>query len=262
MRVIWGSRELESFLAKAAEVNPNYPVTVSKFIEDAKEVEVDGVSDGETTVIGAIMEHVEKAGRPLGRRDNDHPHDHDKRGGEGRRYATTRRAIARELGVKGPFNVQFLVHQGRRPGDRVQPARLEVAAVRLQGDGGQPHQSWPRPSSWAGSSRAWRTSRSRSSSRSRRRSSPSCRWRAPSPTVGVEMRSTGEVACFGDTLAEAMSRALIASGLKIPPRGETGIILADEKSDLGEAKALSRSSRRQGSGFVTTQSLAAALGRA
>ena len=62
MRVIWGSRELESFLVKAAEVNPNYPVTISKFFEDAKEIEVDGVSDGETTVIGAIMEHVQKAG--------------------------------------------------------------------------------------------------------------------------------------------------------------------------------------------------------
>jgi carbamoyl-phosphate synthase large subunit len=57
------------------------------------------------------------------------------------------------------------------------------------------------------------------------------------PTVGVEMRSTGEVACFGKTLSEAMSRALIASGLKIPSKGEAGIILADEKSDLGEAKA-------------------------
>ena len=62
MRVIWGSRELDTFLVKAAEVNPNYPVTVSKFLEDAREVEVDAISDGETTVIGAIMEHVENAG--------------------------------------------------------------------------------------------------------------------------------------------------------------------------------------------------------
>ena len=62
MRVIWGSRELETFLVRASEVNPNYPVTVSKFIEDAREVEVDGISDGETVVIGAIIEHIENAG--------------------------------------------------------------------------------------------------------------------------------------------------------------------------------------------------------
>jgi carbamoyl-phosphate synthase large subunit len=80
------------------------------------------------------------------------------------------------------------------------------------------------------------------------------------PTIGVEMRSTGEVACFGDTLAEAMSRALIASGLKIPSKGETGIILADEKSELGEAKALVEGFREAGIDFVTTESLAPVLG--
>jgi carbamoyl-phosphate synthase large subunit len=80
------------------------------------------------------------------------------------------------------------------------------------------------------------------------------------PMVGVEMRSTGEVACFGATLAEAMSRALIAAGLKIPSRGETGIILADEKSDLGEAKALLEEFRKAGIEFVTTASLAPFLG--
>ncbi|MDA4118922.1 MAG: hypothetical protein OK455_11345, partial [Thaumarchaeota archaeon] len=58
------------------------------------------------------------------------------------------------------------------------------------------------------------------------------------PTIGVEMRSTGEVACFGATLAEAMSRALIAAGLKIPSRGDNGIVLADELSDLTKAASL------------------------
>jgi carbamoyl-phosphate synthase large subunit len=80
------------------------------------------------------------------------------------------------------------------------------------------------------------------------------------PMVGVEMRSTGEVACFGKTLAEAMSRALIAAGLKIPSKGETGIILADEKSDLDEAKALLEEFKKAGIDFVTTESLAPYLG--
>ncbi len=79
------------------------------------------------------------------------------------------------------------------------------------------------------------------------------------PTVGVEMRSTGEVACFGDTLPEAMSRALIAAGLKIPQKGETGIILADEKSDLTRMGILVKGFGEAGIGFVSTQSIATAL---
>ena len=57
-----------------------------------------------------------------------------------------------------------------------------------------------------------------------------------------------------------MSRALVAAGLKIPSKGETGIILADEKSDLGEAKALLEEFKEAGIGFVTISSLTPFLG--
>ena len=114
MRVIWGSRELESFLAKAAEVNPNYPVTISKFIEDAKEVEVDGISDGETTVIGAIMEHVQKAGVHSGDAIMTIPTvtvSEAAKTEDARLHAGPSR---RSSASKGPFNIQYLVRQGRR----------------------------------------------------------------------------------------------------------------------------------------------------
>ncbi|MDA4118008.1 MAG: carbamoyl-phosphate synthase (glutamine-hydrolyzing) large subunit, partial [Thaumarchaeota archaeon] len=107
MRVIWGSRDLEGFLAKAAEVNPNYPVTISKFVEDAKEVEVDGVSDGETTVIGAIIEHVQNAGVHSGDAIMTIPTVSISEVAKGKIRENTR-AIAKELNVKGPFNIQFL----------------------------------------------------------------------------------------------------------------------------------------------------------
>ncbi len=140
MRVIWGSRELESFLVKAAEVNPNYPVTISKFIEDAKEVEVDGVSDGETTVIGAIMEHVQKAGVHSGDAIMTIPTVTISQVAKSKIRDYTR-AIAKELGVKGPFNIQYLCVKDDVRGDRVQPPRLEVAPLRLQGHGREPDQA-------------------------------------------------------------------------------------------------------------------------
>ena len=62
MRVIWTEKDLVTFLKNAAEVSPDYPVVISKFIQNAKEAEVDAVSDGKNVLIGAIIEHVEKAG--------------------------------------------------------------------------------------------------------------------------------------------------------------------------------------------------------
>ena len=62
MRVAYNEVSLENFLNLAAKVSRDHPVVISKFITQAKEVEVDGVSDGENVFIGAIMEHVENAG--------------------------------------------------------------------------------------------------------------------------------------------------------------------------------------------------------
>src|SRR4030042_3671943 len=62
MRVAYDETSLENFLKLAAKVSRDQPVVISKFIEGAKEVEADGVSDGETCLIGAIIEHIENAG--------------------------------------------------------------------------------------------------------------------------------------------------------------------------------------------------------
>lgn len=260
MRVIWGSRELESFLAKAAEVNPNYPVTISKFLEDAKEVEVDGVSDGETTVIGAIMEHVQKAGVHSGDAIMTIPTVSVSQAAKAKIRDYTR-AIAKELGVKGPFNIQYLcvkddveVIECNLRASRSLPFvskatgtnLVRLAANVILGGTLEGMGDVPEPKQFAVKAPQFSF----------------MQMEGAEPTVGVEMHSTGEVACFGKTLAEAMGRALIASGLKIPSRGATGIILADEKSDLGEAKALIEGFKRAGIGFVTTESLVPTLGDA
>jgi carbamoyl-phosphate synthase large subunit len=233
-------------------------VTISKFLEDAKEVEVDGVSDGETTVIGAIMEHVQKAGVHSGDAIMTIPTITISEVAKAKIRDYTR-AIARELGVKGPFNTQFLcvkedveVIECNLRASRSLPfvskatganliklAASVILGGKLDGTG-----DVPEPEQFAVKAPQFSFMQMEGSE----------------PMVGVEMRSTGEVACFGATLAEAMSRALIAAGLKIPSRGETGIILADEKSDLGEAKALLEEFRKAGIEFVTTASLAPFLG--
>jgi carbamoyl-phosphate synthase large subunit len=258
MRVIWDSSELHTFLARAVEVNPNYPVTISKFIEDAREVEVDGISDGETTVIGAIMEHVENAGVHSGDAIMTIPTITVSEVAK-QKLRDYSRAIARELNARGPFNIQYLVI-----GDEVQVIEcnlrasrsmpfvskttgmnlIELVAPVLLGGKLTGLKDAPEPKGFAVKAPQFSF----------------MQMAGAEPTVGVEMRSTGEVACFGDTLPEAMSRALIAAGLRIPQRGETGIILADEKSGLERLRTLAEGFRDAGLAFVSTQSLSAALG--
>ena len=62
MELVYNDKDLQRYMQSAIEVSPERPVLVDRFLEDAMEVDVDCISDGETTVIGAIMEHIEQAG--------------------------------------------------------------------------------------------------------------------------------------------------------------------------------------------------------
>ena len=62
MELVYNEEDLRRYMASAIEVTPDRPVLIDRFLEDAIEVDVDCISDGETTVIGAIMEHIEEAG--------------------------------------------------------------------------------------------------------------------------------------------------------------------------------------------------------
>jgi carbamoyl-phosphate synthase large subunit len=108
MEVVYSDDELEEYIAEAARVSPNRPILVDEFLEDAVELDVDAVSDGEDVLIGGIMEHVESAGvhsgdsaclippRSLGRDVN-------------RRVREVTEEIARALETVGLLNVQLAV---------------------------------------------------------------------------------------------------------------------------------------------------------
>jgi carbamoyl-phosphate synthase large subunit len=108
MELVYNEPDLRRYMASAIEVTPDRPVLVDRFLEDAIEVDVDCISDGETTVIGAIMEHIEEAGIhsgdsacviptfSLSQKVLDE-------------IASATKAMARELNVRGLMNVQFAV---------------------------------------------------------------------------------------------------------------------------------------------------------
>jgi carbamoyl-phosphate synthase large subunit len=108
MELVYTETDLRRYMANATEVTPDRPVLIDRFLEDAIEVDVDCISDGETTVIGAIMEHIEEAGIHSGDSACVIPtFSLSQRVLEAVSSAT--KAMAAELNVRGLMNVQFAV---------------------------------------------------------------------------------------------------------------------------------------------------------
>src|SRR6202521_255548 len=108
MELVYNEEDLRRYMASAIEVTPDRPVLVDRFLEDAIEVDVDSFSDGETTVIGAIMEHIEEAGIHSGDSACVIP-TFSISAAVAAEIKTATKAMARELNVRGLMNVQFAV---------------------------------------------------------------------------------------------------------------------------------------------------------
>ena len=108
MELVYNEADLRRYMTSAIEVTPDRPVLIDRFLEDAIEVDVDCISDGETTVIGAIMEHIEEAGIHSGDSACAIPTFSLSQKVLSEISAATK-AMARELNVRGLMNVQFAV---------------------------------------------------------------------------------------------------------------------------------------------------------
>ncbi|HKW05025.1 MAG TPA: carbamoyl-phosphate synthase (glutamine-hydrolyzing) large subunit, partial [Nitrososphaerales archaeon] len=218
MRVIWTERHLEDFLRSAAEVSPDHPMVVSKFIQRAKEAEVDAVSDGEYVFIGAVIEHIERAGVHSGDATMRIPATGLTQEVQDKIIDYTKR-IAKGLNIRGPFNVQYIVK-----GNEVLVIECNLRASR----------SMPFVSKMKGINMMDASADSiiGKSIEKYLRTLPALfkvgvkvpqfsfmQLDGADPILGVEMQSTGEVACFGENFFDAYCKALGSSGFKIPATG-------------------------------------------
>ncbi|MCF8037477.1 MAG: carbamoyl-phosphate synthase large subunit [Desulfobacteraceae bacterium] len=112
MKIVYNDAEMENYTRLAIVASPEYPVLIDKFLEDAVEVDVDAVSDGNVTVIGGIMEHIEAAGVHSGDSACVLP-PYSLAQGQIDEIAAATRAMARELNVVGLMNVQYALKDGR-----------------------------------------------------------------------------------------------------------------------------------------------------
>ena len=219
MRVISGRADLGRFLSEAARVSPEHPVVITKFVEGADEVELDAISDGERVLVAGVLEHVERAGVHSGDAIFCLPPRHTPPELQARLVEAAGR-LARTLSIRGPFNVQFLVKDRE-----YQIIELNLRASR----------SLPFLAKATGAPllrEAARAMLGRPLEREGIAPLPPGRWgvKVPQfsflqlagsdPLLGVEMQSTGEVACFGPTFSDALVKALVATGVRlVPPRG-------------------------------------------
>jgi len=226
MRVAHTERELENYLALATKVSHEHPVVVSKFVGNAKEVEVDGVSDGESSLIGAIIEHVEYAGVHSGDATMCIP-PQTLTSNVLKTIEDYTHRIAKALKIKGPYNIQYLVKNGV----------VSVIECNLRASRSMPYASKTRGINLIELATSAMLGMKLSSNLITELPPIShvgvkvpqfsfMRLSGADPVLGVEMLSTGEVACLGENFADAFLKASQSAEFKIPPAGGAVLITA------------------------------------
>jgi carbamoyl-phosphate synthase large subunit len=240
MKVVWSQEELKKYVKEATDVSPDHPVVISKFMLNSLEVDVDGISNGKEVVIGAIVEHIDSAGVHSGdammcippwRLSNktiETINEYSKK-------------IALTFNVKGPFNLQFLVHD-----DHVYVIELNIRASR----------SMPFVSKLVKTNLISLASKAILDKPLPK--IPENKWKkihnygikvpqfsfmqlqGADIMLGVEMQSTGEAACFGDSFYDALSKGLTSVGYNLPSSGTALVTVggAENKAKLVSSIAL------------------------
>jgi len=262
MRVAHNREELRSYLELAARVSKEHPVVISKFIEGAKEVEVDGVSDGEDVLIGAVIEHIEQAGVHSGDAVMCIP-PQTLSSDVIKKIEDYTYKIARALYIKGPFNIQFLVKnrevmviecnlRASRSLPYVSKSRgvhlIDIAAGVFLGKSLKEIGILELPPMPYVAVKVPQFS--------------FMRLTGADPVLGVEMVSTGEAACIGENFADALMKALESVEFTFPDGGGAALITVGGREMKDKIIPLARSLSEIGFKIYATEHTADALYKA
>lgn len=217
MKVCYDKDEMRHFLELAAKVSKEFPVVVSEFMENTKEIEFDAVADHGEVVEYAISEHVEFAGVHSG--DATLVFPAQKIYFEtGRRIKKIARRIAKELNITGPFNIQFLAKNNE----------IKVIECNVRASRSFPFVSKVLKHNFiematrimldAPYTKPDKTSFDIDSTGVKASQFSFARLQNADPILGVDMSSTGEVGCIGDDFNEALLNAMLSVGYRIPQK--------------------------------------------
>ncbi|HET6517538.1 MAG TPA: carbamoyl-phosphate synthase (glutamine-hydrolyzing) large subunit [Nitrosopumilaceae archaeon] len=230
MKVVWSQDELKTYVKEATIVSPDHPVVISKFMLNSLEVDVDGVCDGKNVIVGAIVEHIDSAGVHSGdammcippwRLNNKIIET----------ITDYTNKIATSFNVKGPFNLQFLVKD-----DHVYVIELNIRASRSMPFVSKlvktnlislasnaivgkslphiPHDQWKKIHNYGIKVPQFSF----------------MQLEGADIVLGVEMQSTGEAACFGNSFYDALAKGLISVGYNLPKEGTALITIGGQQN--------------------------------
>jgi carbamoyl-phosphate synthase large subunit len=260
MEMVYSDDDLRRYMSSAIEVTPDRPVLVDRFLEDAIEVDVDCIADGEIAVIGAIMEHVQLAGIHSGDSACAIPTFSlpDKVLKE---ISTATKAMAQELNVRGLMNVQFAVK-----GPDVYVLEVNPRASRtvpfVSKAIGQPL------AKFAAKVMAGKTLREIGFTREiipkhfavKEAVFPFLRFEGSDTSLGPEMKSTGEVMGIDSDLGRAYAKSQMAAPPQLPKSGNIFVSVKD--ADKERVVPLARDFTELGFGIIATSGTAAMLSAA
>ncbi len=257
MKIVYDKKDLKEYFDLAVLASPDKPVLIDKFLEEAFELDVDAISDGETTIIGGMMEHIEEAGIHSGDSacvlppysiSQDHIDE----------MADAARAIAKELRVKGLMNIQFGIMNNKVYIIEVNPrasrtipfvskaiglplAKLatKVMLGKSLAELGLTRETIP-PYYCV-----------------KEAVMPFDRFENVDPVLGPEMKSTGEVMGIDKDLGAAVAKAQLAAGQKLPKEGTVFISVQDK--DKQAALSVARNFHEMGFTILATRGTSAFL---
>ena len=251
MKIVYDESDLEEYFNLAVQASPDKPVLIDKFLEEAFELDVDAISDGEKTIIGGMMEHIEEAGIHSG--DSAcvlPPYSISQKHIDEMTLAT--KAIAKELKVKGLMNIQFGIMKGKVYIIEVNPrasrtipfvskaigiplAKLatKVMLGKTLDELGLTKEVIP-PYYCV-----------------KEAVMPFDRFDNVDPVLGPEMKSTGEVMGIDKDLGAAVAKAQFAAGQKLPTQGTVFISVQDK--DKMAALTVAKSFHEMGFTIMATR---------
>ena len=254
MAVATNEASLKSFLETAIGTSAA-AIVISKFEQNAKEIEFDGVAQEGVIICSAIAEHVENAGVHSGDATIVLP-PQNLYLETVRRVRKIAQKLAKKLNISGPFNIQFLARENE----------IKVIECNLRAS-----RSFPFVSKVLGqnfieiATRIWAGERLLPQEKNpleiqavgvKSAQFSFSRLKGADPSLGVEMSSTGEVACFGDTEEEAFLKSLISVGFAVPQMGTSLLVALGKIKDKNDFLPLAKRLIKMGFSFVGTENTA------
>ena len=254
MQIFYSEKNLKAYLANVVKVQPDYPVLIERFLESAKEVDVDAVCDGQSVYIGAVLEHIEHAGVHSGDSSCVWPVQTISKSLY-QEITEATRALALALSVKGLLNIQFAICDEALYVLEVNPRASRTVPFVSKATGvplvrmaievllGKPLSQLlpvePLPAHVAVKVPVF----------------PFIKFKETDPTLGPEMRSTGEVMGIDQTFSMAFAKALIAAGHTLPSTGN--VFISVNNADKPKALEVAKLYERLGFRIVATAGTAA-----